>query len=104
MVSKDLQANLRKYKMTGATGKRTPSRGRRSASRGGALGDDLSQGSPTVHFEGQRGRSGGRNSVGGDDGLNASRQIRQCLKQLDTGIGMKVSLMKSLVLKCDETE
>ena len=47
MVTRDVQANLRKYKMAAGTG-RTPSRGRRSASRG-PDGEDV--GSPTVHFE-----------------------------------------------------
>ena len=50
MVSRDVQANIRKYKMAAGTG-RTPSRGRRSASRGA----DADEGSPsrdnTVRFE-----------------------------------------------------
>ena len=47
MVTRDVQDNLKKYK--NAVGGRTPSRGRRSASRGP---DDMGDvGSPTVHFE-----------------------------------------------------
>jgi len=42
MVTKDVQANLRKYKM-GAGQQRSPSRGRRSASRG-AGEEDVSPG------------------------------------------------------------
>ena len=102
MVTKDVQANLRKYKMgAGQGGRRTPSRGRRSASRGPDGEEALSpaQGSPTVRFEGQ-----GRRSVHGDDNLAASKAIRECLKELDNGIGEKMSLLKMLVIKCDEAD
>ena len=100
MVTKDVQANLRKYKMN--AGNRTPSRRGRSASRG--PGDEAVSpgGSPTVHFEGM-GKSG-RKSVGGDDSLAASKAIRESLKELDNGIGEKMSLLKMLVIKCDEAD
>ena len=49
MVSRDVQANVRKYKMGAGTG-RTPSRGKRSASRGD--GEAVSpSGTNNVHFE-----------------------------------------------------
>lgn len=100
VVSKDVQANLRKYKM--ATG-RTPNKERllRSASRGDEFG------SPTVRFEGvsgARGRSVGARSTEPDEGLSQNKAIRQYLKDLDTGIGDKVSLMKMLVIRCDEAD
>lgn len=93
IVSRDVQANLRKYKL--AVG-RTPSK--RSASRGGDLDD-----SPQVRFEGdRRGRSMGRRSD--DEGMGANRAIRGYLKELDKGIGDKMSLLKMLVIKCDEAD
>ena len=54
MVTKDVQANLRKYKMSAGAGGRTPSRRGRSASRGpdGEEAVSPGQGSPTVRFEG----------------------------------------------------
>ena len=92
MVTRDVQSNLRKYKL--ACG-RTPSK--RSASRGAE--DD----SPTVRFEGdKRGRSLGSKSDEG--GLGGNRAVRQYLKDLDKGIGDKMSLLKMLVIKCDETD
>ena len=70
MVTRDVQANLKKYK--NAVGGRTPSRGRRDASRGQE--DFGSVGSPTVHFEDfGRGRSQGRKSLGPEDTVTASR-------------------------------
>ena len=104
MVTKDVQANLRKYKMEGGRG-RTPSRRGRSRSRGGAEGEEAvsGQGSPTkVQFEGFDKQ--GRKSIGGDDSLAASRAIRESLKELDNGIGEKSSLLKMLVIKCDEAD
>ena len=92
IVSRDVQANLRKYKL--AVG-RTPSK--RSASRGDY------EDSPTVRFEDERrGRSMGRRSD--DEGLSSNRAIRQYLKELDKGIGDKMSLLKMLVIKCDEAD
>jgi len=96
VVTKDVQANLRKYKM-GAGGK-TPNKDRllRSASRGSRRGDD-DYGSPQVRFEGVsggRGRSMGARSTEGDESLSLNKSIRQSLKELDTGIGDKISLMK----------
>jgi len=92
MVTRDVQANLRKYKL--AMG-RTPSK--RSASRGAE--DD----SPIVRFEGdKRGKSLGSKSD--DGGLAGNRAVRQYLKELDKGIGDKMSLLKMLVIKCDEAD
>ena len=69
MVTKDVQANLRKYKM--GAGQRSPSRGR-SRSRG--PDEDLSPGGATVHFEDfTRSRSHG---AGPSEPIVASRAIR----------------------------
>ncbi len=103
MVTKDVQANLRKYKMGAGTG-RTPSRGRRSASRGAGEGDMSpgAGGSPTVHFEDfTRSRSHG---AGQSEPIVASRAIRQALKDLDNGFGEKMSLLKMLIMRCDEND
>ena len=100
MVSRDVQANLRKYKMAAGTG-RTPSRGRRSASRG-PEGEEV--GSPTVHFEDFTREAGGRSHGGPPEPIVASRAIRQALKDLDTGFGEKMSLLKMLIMKCDEND
>ena len=98
MVTKDVQANLRKYKM--AAGQRSPSRGR-SRSRGGG-DEDLSPGGATVHFEDfTRSRSHG---AGPSEPIVASRAIRQALKDLDNGFGEKMSLMKMLIMRCDEND
>jgi hypothetical protein len=73
MVTKDVQANLRKYKMGAGTG-RTPSRGRRSASRGAGEGEMSPGGDTTVHFEDfTRSRSHG---AGQSEPMVASRAIR----------------------------
>jgi len=55
-----------------------------------------------VHFEGF-GKSG-RRSTGPDEALAASKAIRESLKELDNGIGEKMSLLKMLVIKCDEAD
>ena len=103
VISKDVQANLRKYKMS--AGGKTPNKDRllRSASRG----RDDDYGSPQVRFtglSGQRGRSVGARSTEPDEGLSLNRAIRQHLKDLDSGIGDKISLLKMLVIKCDEAD
>ena len=103
MVSRDVQANLRKYKMGAGQG-RTPSRGRRSASRG-ADGETSPGGEPAVHFEDYtRNKSEGGRSHGPNEPLVASRAIRQALKDLDNGVGEKMSLLKMLIMKCDEND
>ena len=98
MVNKDIQANLHKYKL--AIGGKTPSRGIRSASKGA---DSEGAVSPQVRFEGEkRGSSlGGKNE---NESLSSNRAIRQFLKDLDRGIGDKMSLLKMLVIKCDEAD
>lgn len=100
MVTRDVQANLKKYK--NAVGGRTPSR-RRSASRGP---DDIgSVGSPTVHFEDfTRGRSQGRRSIGAEDNVTASRQIRATLKEIDAGYADKHAILQSILNRCDEAD
>lgn len=101
MVSKDVQANLRKYKL--AIGGRNPSAGNRSASKSRGAADSDHDDSPQVRFEGdKRGRSHGRRVE--DEGLGSNRAIRQYLKDLDKGIGDKLSLLKMLVIKCDEAD
>ena len=75
MVTRDVQANIRKYKMSAGQG-RTPSRGRRSASRGDEAVSP--QGSPTVHFE-DFGRSRSQITSGNKqptEPIIASRAIR----------------------------
>lgn len=100
MVNKDVQANLRKYKL--AFGGRTPSRGgNRSASRGA---DSEGAVSPQVRFEGEKGRGRSQGRRTDDDNLGSNRAIRQYLKDLDRGIGDKMSLLKMLVIKCDEAD
>jgi hypothetical protein len=95
MVTRDVQANLRKYKL--ACG-RTPSR---KSARSGADEDDVC--SPKVSFQGdRRGRSMGRKSD--DESFGGNRAIRQYVKDLDKGIGDKMSLLKMLVIKCDEAD
>jgi hypothetical protein len=98
MVNKDVQANLRKYKL--AIGGKTPSRGIRSASKGA---DSEGAVSPQVRFEGEKSGSslGGKNE---NESLSSNRAIRQFLKDLDRGIGDKMSLLKMLVIKCDEAD
>ena len=74
MVSRDVQANLRKYKMGAGQG-RTPSRGRRSASRG--ADGETSPEKGGVHFEDfTRNKSEGGRSHGASEPLVASRAIR----------------------------
>ena len=73
MVTRDVQANLRKYKMGAGTG-RTPSRRGRSQSRG-ADGEPLSPNSPAVHFEDFTKSRDGR-LHGPQEPIVASRAIR----------------------------
>lgn len=98
MVTRDVQANMRKYKM--GVG-RTPSR--RSGKSNGHQTDGEDELSPKVTFEGdKRGRSMGRRAD--DDGAGPSRVIRNYIKDLDKGLGDKMSLLKMLVIKCDEAD
>lgn len=56
-----------------------------------------------MSFQGdRRGRSTGRRLD--DDGVGPNRAIRQYLKELDKGIGDKMSLLKMMVIKCDEAD
>jgi len=80
---------------------RTPSRGRRSASRGNGE-DELSPSAQQVKFEDfTRSRSHG---AGPSEPIVASRAIRQALKDLDNGFGEKLSLLKMLIMRCDEND
>jgi hypothetical protein len=101
MVSRDVAASLRKYKMgAGADGKR------RSKSNGRDDCDDS-----TVRFsdaKGGRGKSteNKRNARGDDVQLEPTMNntIRQFLRDLDSGISNKQSLLKMLVIKSDEAD
>lgn len=88
MVSKDVALSLRKFKMNaGTTGAKTPSK--RSKSRGA----EETKESPK---EGKRGKSSDENSL--------ANQIRKQLRDLDSGIADRTSLLKMLVIRCDETD
>lgn len=41
---------------------------------------------------------------GEDESAGGNRAIRQYLKELDKGVGDKMSLLKMLVIKCDEAD
>ena len=83
VVSRDVQTELRKYKMD-AQGTRARSRG---ASRG-------RESSPTVRFQDRQ---------GGVD-LADNQAVRNTLKELDAGISDKVNLLKMLAIRCDEAD
>ena len=80
VVTRDLQFELRKYKMDaqGTRRKRSASRGRES--------------SPTVRFEDR-----------GPD-VSENKAVRGILQQLDSGINDKLQLMKMLVIRGDEAD
>jgi hypothetical protein len=80
VVSRDLQFELRKYKMDaqGARGRK------RSASRGRET-------SPTVRFEDK-----------GD--VSENKAVRNILQQLDAGVNDKLQLLKMLVIRGDEAD
>ena len=91
--------DLRKYKMNAGGATKTPQK--RSKSKG-----DLED-SPTVRFEGQPRRSRGRSTEAGRSSIEEAayaNNIRKHMRDLDTGIADKVSLMKMLVIKCDEAD
>jgi hypothetical protein len=98
MVSRDVAASLRKYKMgAGADTKK------RSKSNGGA---DLEE-SGVRFTEGGRGRGKStENKRGGEEQLQPmmNNTIRQYLRDLDSGISDKQSLLKTLVIKSDEAD
>ena len=105
MVNRDVQANLRKYKLGAGQG-RTPSRGRRSTSRNDGDAMSPTEGSPRVQFQDftrNRSQDGGR-SHGASEPIIASRAIRQALKDIDTGYGEKMSLLKMLITRCDDND
>ena len=41
---------------------------------------------------------------GSTEPIVASRSIRQALKDLDNGLGEKMSLLKMLIMKCDDND
>lgn len=81
VVSRDVQLELRKYKMDAQGNRKTRSRGREA--------------SPTVRFN-------DRGNQGVD--LADNKAVRTILKELDGGINDKVSLLKMLVIKFDEAD
>jgi len=83
VVSRDVQLELRKYKMD-AQGNR-----RRSASRG------RREGSPTVKWGDRQ---------GGDVDVSENKAVRNILKELDSGITAKDNLLKMLAIRCDEAD
>ena len=99
MVNRDVAASLRKYKMgAGADSKK------RSKSNGGDPDES------TVRFsEAGKGRlksTDNRRGAAGEDLLQPmmNNTIRQYLRDLDSGISDKQSLLKTLVIKCDEAD
>lgn len=93
MVSKDVASSLRKFK----NGVKTPDR-RRSKSRGDG------QDSPSVKFGDGSKHNRGKSFEAKDFAPVMNNTIRQYLRDLDNGIGEKVSLLKMLVIKCDEAD
>ena len=99
MVSKDVALNLRKYKL--GVGTKTPSK--RSKSRG----EDPE--SPSVRFESNgnrrpRGKSNDAQKLDSDSGPVLTNAIRKHLRDLDSGVADKISLLKMLVIKSDEAD
>ena len=84
VVSRDVQLELRKYKMD-AQGNR-----KRSASRG------RREGSPTVKWDDRQGGNGGD--------VSENKAVRNILKELDSGINDKVNLLKMFAIRCDEAD
>jgi len=98
MVSKDVALNLRKYKL--GVGTKTPSK--RSKSRG----EDHTE--ENNRFEkgsrGSRGKSNDATRAPENEGPTFTNAIRKYLRDLDTGVADKISLMKMLVIKSDEAD
>lgn len=96
MVSKDVALNLRKYKL--GVGSKTPSK--RSKSRG----EDPDE---SVKFEKGtkpvRGRSNDA-TRSDNEGPTFNNAIRKHLRDLDSGVADKISLLKMLVIKSDEAD
>jgi hypothetical protein len=97
MVSKDVALNLRKYKL--GVGSKTPSK--RSKSRGENPDE-------SVKFEkgtkGRRERSNDGASKTGGEEPSFNNAIRKHLRDLDSGVADKISLLKMLVIKSDEAD
>jgi hypothetical protein len=89
VVSKDIKADLKKYK--NAIGSKTPK-------RSGAHADDMK--SPQVRFEGLGDEDEGDVAAV----TTGSREVRELLQQLDQAASDKMSLLKMLVIKCDEAD
>lgn len=103
VVSKEVQQNLKKYKM--GVGK-TPSKDKANNRNFGTA----EKASPSKrHYQNPVGMSPDRSALEnyGDDynsrqGLGQSKEIRELIKELDKGIGDKVNLMKMVILKCGD--
>lgn len=99
MVSKEVSMDLKKYKMTAGTS----SKAKRSKSKGD--GED----SPTrVRFEdqarGHRNRGRSNDARGCVEEAAFHSQAKKLLRDLDTGVAEKITLMQMLVHKCDEAD
>jgi hypothetical protein len=97
MVSKDVALNLRKYKL--GVGAKTPSK--RSKSRG------EEPDSPSVRFEngGKKPRGKSNDATKAEsEGPTLNNAIRKHLRDLDSGVADKISLLKMLVIKSDEAD
>ena len=105
MVNKDVASSPRKFKNGGA---RTPDK-RRSKSRGGMEdGDDASvrfQDSSAAGPNSKRGRGKSIETVNNKEFVpSMNNTIKGYLRDLDNGIGDKISLLKMLVIKSDEAD
>ena len=100
MVSKEVAMDLKKYKMHAGN---QPSR--RSKSKGDENCDSPTQ----VRFEDQqrgnrsRGRSNDINRSGVEEAA-FHNSVKKLLRDLDTGVAEKITLMQMLVHKCDEAD
>ncbi len=104
VVSKDIQQSLKKYKM--GMGK-TPNKGNRgkSAEKGDYPSPQrrLQFGSSTVVGYGSPDRAAAADDFVEYQGGN-SKEIREIIKELNSGIHDKVSLLKILIIKCTEAD
>ena len=101
MVSKEVAMDLKKFKNTAGGVKQT----KRSKSKGAEDNEDPAQ----VRFEDQarghrsRGRSNEVNRGAVEDAAFHS-QVKKLLRDIDTGVAEKISLLQMLVNKCDEAD
>lgn len=96
VVSKEVQQNLKKYKV--GLGK-TPLKGKQ-----GMLGTSAEKGSPSrmrVMFSPEKSSNAWDNP---SDDVKSTKEMRELLKELNSGIHDKVSLIKMLIIKCTEAD